>query len=341
MTHGLIFMTALLPTVGHEHIIDFAANFVDHVHVVISTRSTEPTTFYQRRAAFLESMPSNVEYYWHDDDHAPQNPNGDNDVEFWQYWSDVVAKLVKFDIDYVFASELYGQAVADSLKADFIPVDIAREVQAVKGTEVRQHLFTLQDNIAGGFKQFLELNVVLFGQESCGKTTMARRLAKHFNGIFVPEWARPYLETVGATVTEHKMRMITNGQHASERAANAIDTLIKFKDTDLLSTLGFYRLYGISQPPQLQWMIDDYPNDLYIVMNDGIPFEPDQLRYGVTKRETDRQYWIDILEEQDREYYVVQNTDPQLQFEEIVDYILNYKLASGITYNHLINFKRD
>lgn len=341
MTHGLIFMTALLPTVGHEHIIDFAANFVDQVHVVISTRSYEPTTFYQRRAAFLESMPSNVNYYWHDDDRAPQNPVNDNDVEFWRYWSGVVEKLVNEKIDYVFASEPYGQAVADSLEADFIPVDIAREVQAVKGSTVRQKLFTLQDNIALGFKQFLELNVVLFGQESCGKTTMARKLAKHFNGTFVPEWARPYLETVGATVTEHKMRMIVNGQHASERAVSSIDTLIKFKDTDLLSTLGFYRLYGISEPAQLQWMIDDYPNDLYIVMNDNIPFESDQLRYGVDKRETDRKYWIDILEEQDREYYVVQNTDPQLQFDEIVDYLLNYKLSSGITYKQLMTFQRD
>lgn len=340
MKHGLIFMTALLPTVGHQHLISFAANFVDCVHVIISTRSSEPTTFLQRTKG-LDSE-SNVTLYHHDDDVAPQNPAGDNDVEFWKYWSDTVETLVPHDIDYVFASELYGQQVASSLGAEFIPVDVARAIQPVKGTEVRNNLFEQQENIAADFKQYLSLNVVLFGAESCGKTTLARRLSKYFYGTFVPEWARPYLETVGANVTEHKMEMITNGQYASERAAEHIDTLIKFKDTDLLTTLGFYRYNGITQPSQLQWMIDDYPNDLYIVMNENIKFTPDQLRYGVDKRETRTQFWIDLLEEHQRNYYVVKSTDPNHQFEEACEAILNYKLTiSGLTYNKISTFERD
>lgn len=340
MKHGLIFMTALLPTVGHQHLISFAANFVDRVHVIISTRSSEPTSFLQRTKG-LDSE-SNVTFYHHEDDLAPQNPVGQDDNVFWAYWANTVHNLVPHDIDYVFASELYGQQVADSLGAEFIPVDIARDVQPVKGTEVRRNLFEQQENIAAEFKQYLSLNVVLFGAESCGKTTLARRLSKYFYGTFVPEWARPYLETVGANVTEHKMEMITNGQYASERAADDIDTLIKFKDTDLLTTLGFYRYNGITQPSQLQWMIDDYPNDLYIVMNENIKFTPDQLRYGVDKRETRTQFWIDLLEEHQRNYYVIKSTDPNHQFEEACEAILNYKLTiSGLTYNKISTFERE
>jgi NadR type nicotinamide-nucleotide adenylyltransferase len=285
---------------------------------------------------------ANVTFYHHDDDAAPQNPAGENDVAFWAYWSGVVRTAVKHKIDYVFASELYGQAVANSLRADFIPVDIARDIQPVRGTTVRKNLFEQQEDIAAGFKRYLKLNVVLFGAESCGKTTLARRLSKYFYGTFVPEWARPYLETVGANVTEHKMEMIVNGQYASERAADDIDTLIKFKDTDLLTTLGFYRYNGITQPSQLQWMIDDYPNDLYIVMNENIKFTPDQLRYGVDKRETRTQFWIDLLDEHQRNYYVVKSTDPNHQFEEACEAILNYKLTiSGLTYNKISTFERD
>lgn len=339
-THGLIFMTALLPTVGHQHLISFAANFVDQVHVIISTRSHEPTTFMQRVVGLNNE--SNVHFYHHDDDNAPQNPSSEADADFWKYWSDTVERLVDEDIHYVFASEPYGQQVAYSLGAEFIPVDIAREVQPVKGTEVRKHLFDLQSDIAANFKQYLTLNVVLFGPESCGKTTMARRLAKHFKGTYVPEWARPYLETVGPKVTEHKLKMIVNGQHASERAAESIDTLIKVKDTDLLTTLGFYQYNGISEPEHLQWMIDDYPNDLYIVMNDKIPFEADPLRYGGDKRETTREFWIDILLDHDRDYYVVRSTDPDEQFEEICQAILKYPLTyTGLSYNSLTNFQRN
>ncbi len=340
MTHGLIFATALVPTVGHQHLISFAANFVDSVHCIISTRSKEPTTFGQRSMGLLEEP--NVTFYEHYDDEAPQNPVGENDVAFWAYWSNVVRTLVPESIDYVFASELYGQAVADSIGADFIPVDISREVQPVRGTTVRNNLFEQQEDIAAGFKRYLKLNVVLFGAESCGKTSMARRLSKYFHGTYVPEWARPYLETVGPEITEHKMEMITNGQYASERAADQIDTLIKFKDSDLLTTLGFYEYNGITKPSQLQWMLDDYPNDLYIVMNENIPFEPDQLRYGGNKRETDTAFWIKLLERHHRDYYVIQATDPNAQFEEACEAILNYRLTnSGITYNAITTYQRD
>lgn len=339
-THGLIFMTALLPTVGHQHIISFAANFVDYVHVIISTRSKEPTTFWQRKIALTEE--SNVFFYNHADDNAPQNPVAVDDAEFWGYWAKVVKGLVPDNIDYVFASEPYGMQVARSLNAEFIPVDTAREVQPVRGTQVRQNLFMLQDDIAQGFKEYLKLNVVLFGPESCGKTTMAKRLAKHFNGTFVPEWARPYLEAVGATITEYKMEMIVNGQYASERAAETIDTLIKFKDSDLRTTKGFYLYNGITQPDNLQWMIDQYPNDVYIIMNDKIPFTPDPLRYGGDKRETTKQFWIDLLESENRSYYVVESTDHEEQFQEICTFILNYELnSSGLTYNKLISFLRE
>ena len=340
MTHGLVLGTMLIPTVGHQHLISFAANFVDSVHCIISTRSGEPTSFFDRVDGL--DAESNVHFYHHDDDDAPQNPAGEHDTAFWEYWSNVVRNLVPERIDYVFASEPYGQAVADSISADFIPVDIAREVQPVRGTIVRNNLFEQQDNIAANFKRLISLNVVLFGAESCGKTSMARRLAKYFHGTYVPEWARPYLETVGAEVTEHKMEMITNGQYASERAAEQIDTLIKFKDSDLLTTLGFYEYNGISKPRQLQWMIDDYPNDLYIVMNDNIPFEPDQLRYGGDKRETDTAFWIKLLDEQGRDYRVIRATDPNQQFEEICEIILNYEMTNTpLTYNKLITFERD
>jgi HTH-type transcriptional repressor of NAD biosynthesis genes len=340
MTHGLVLGTMLVPTVGHQHLLSFAANFVDSVHCIISTRSGEPTSFFDRVDGL--DAESNVHFYHHDDDDAPQNPNGENDKAFWAYWANVVRTLVPESIDYVFASELYGQAVADSLKADFIPVDISREVQPVRGTNVRNNLFEQQADIAAEFKRLINLNVVLFGAESCGKTSMARRLAAYFHGTYVPEWARSYLETVGPQVTEHKLEIIVNGQYASERAADVIDTLITVKDTDLLTTLGFYRYNGITQPHQLQWMIRDYPNDLYIVMNDNIKFTPDQLRYGQNKRETDTSFWIRILEEYACEYYVVTSTDRNAQFEEACEAILNHRLTnSGITYNAITTYKRD
>jgi hypothetical protein len=77
-------------------------------------------------------------------------------------------------------------------------------------------------------------------------------------------------------------------------------------------------------------------------MNTSIPFTPDQLRYGVTKRETDTAFWIELLERHHRDYYVIQATDHNAQFEEACEAILNHRLTnSGITYNSISNYQRD
>ena len=38
------------------------------------------------------------------------------------------------------------------------------------------------------------LKVVLFGPESTGKSTLAKKLADHYNTQWVPEYARAYLQ---------------------------------------------------------------------------------------------------------------------------------------------------
>lgn len=38
------------------------------------------------------------------------------------------------------------------------------------------------------------IRVVLFGPESTGKTTLSTALAKHYNTVFVSEYAREYLQ---------------------------------------------------------------------------------------------------------------------------------------------------
>ena len=40
------------------------------------------------------------------------------------------------------------------------------------------------------------LKIVLFGPESTGKTTLSIQLAKHYNTVWVEEFARPYLQEV-------------------------------------------------------------------------------------------------------------------------------------------------
>jgi len=38
------------------------------------------------------------------------------------------------------------------------------------------------------------IRIVLFGPESTGKTTLSQQLAKHYNTVWAPEFAREYLQ---------------------------------------------------------------------------------------------------------------------------------------------------
>ena len=43
------------------------------------------------------------------------------------------------------------------------------------------------------------MKIGLIGPESSGKSTLARYLAKRYNGIYVPEYGRTFLEQKGTT----------------------------------------------------------------------------------------------------------------------------------------------
>ena len=190
---------------------------------------------------------------------------------------------------------------------------------------MRKDTYLKFDAIAPAFQEYLRRTVTLFGAESCGKTTMAYLLSQNGNGHFVPEWAREYLETVGTEITDDAMQTICEGQYASQMAAKKlIDKAFIFQDTDLYSTLGYYRLWNNAKiPDMLNYWANTTKSDLYIVMNDKIPFEPDPLRYGGTVRESTMDFWIDILKEFNCNYYVVKSTNKYKQYEEVVKVVID------------------
>lgn len=341
--NGIFLATALVPTVGHQFAINFAKEFLysGNLYVIISTRDKEPTTFEQRVAGFEKQ--DGVYFINHHDNDAPQNPPTENQDDFWNYWKNAIQSLVDDSIDFVFASEPYEQNVADSLGCTFIPIDINREVYPIKGSYVRGDLFYNQNSITKKFRELIHRNIVIFGAESTGKTTIARRVSKCLNARYYPEWARPYLETVGSEATDERLQNIIRGQRALERDIPPGFPIISVYDTDLLTTYGFFKQTGREIPEQLKLACIPENRKFYFVMNSNIPFEPDILRYGGDVRETDTQFWIDILEKFHKKYHIIQSTDRNEQLCEIIEVIENLPLTSSstTTYNDLETFERD
>lgn len=329
---GFLNMTALVPTIGHQYLVSFAASFMQlkkgTLYVVISGRSFEPIAASDRRNSFIRQFKAydNVIITSVDDDAAPQQDDGTQ--EFWDYWVKIATDATGGKpVDYLFASETYGQPYADQLGAQFIPCDIKRETFDVRGTDVRSNLLENFDHIMPEFRQHIARRITVFGSDSTGKTTMTLKLKQAFEpySTSLVEWARPYLETVGTEVTIGRMLNIIAGQFAMQQASSATKlSPLVFQDTDMLTTIGYHRIYGMDIPDELIEGFKRTKADLYLVMNSGIPFEKDPLRYGNGARESTDQFWIDLLEEFDCEYKCVTEVVQHEQIAQAVDHVTKF-----------------
>lgn len=330
--NAIITMTALIPTTGHSELIKFAANLPNTtVYVLVNGRTKEPIPSLDRWRALnkhFEHFPNVIIHNKVSDD-APQNEwDTETPQEFWDWWTQEINGAfprAQNKWDYVIASEIYGIKLATALGATFVPYDIERSFNPVKGTDVRNDIWTNWDGIIPEFRQQLAETVVMFGQESVGKTTLSKMVAEKLQVEWFPEYARPYLEAVGAEVTETAMSVIHHGQASLQKLAiNNAKYPVTVLDTDLFSTVGYYGIYygdnGATPPPQ-DCVTDaiKYKAHVYYVLPDDIPFEEDILRYGGDVRESDRQYWIRLLEQYDLYYKLV----PSGTAEEKTNWIAN------------------
>lgn len=348
---GVVIMTALLPTKGHQYLIEFAANFVDHLTVLVFSRSHEPINGDIRVNAFYQELENkyfncsiNIENIL--DDNAPQepNPNIPYDENFWNYWKEKIENQLYYKPDYVFASEYYGHNLATVLNAEFIPVDINREIVPTKGTTVRENLMENFYQIISSIQKLLRRKVVFFGAESTGKTTWAKKVSERMNGAFLHEWARPYLETVGSRLDDVKLENIVKGQLALEKSMENLITNKPFimADTDLFSTLGYFRIYGKNTTDLCNILEGHNPRyrrgDLYLIMDTDIPLEEDELRYGGKKRESNTLFWINLCKEFNLPYQIIRGNARSEDW--ISSFIYHYFYKSPGMIKDLIEFQR-
>lgn len=317
-----ILMTALPPTIGHGALIEYAAQLSFNTTVVLVMQPDEP---YQRErveslSRFLRALETRMGVaegrYTLEviNQYLPQEPTPEIEAQFWDMWAEFLVRFGAQTGDAIVASERYGVKLAEIVGATFYPFDMNRHLVHAKATQVRKNPLLNFRLMLPEFRSYLRKRVTIFGAESTGKTSLTTSLSR--NGRF-SEWARPYLEIpeIGPEVTEEKMHAIWHGQAALQRLSYTSTAVVNNSrvvfDTDLFSTLGYWRMdKNLGEPPAgLAGEATLLKSDLYILTKSNIPFTPDPLRYGGDKRESDDQYWIDILEEFNLNYVVLESSN--------------------------------
>ena len=169
------------------------------------------------------------------------------------------------------------------------------------------------------------VKVVLFGPESTGKTTLARDLANHFDTVWVPEYAREYLQekwNKEKKVCEPQdLLPIAYGQMRLENELAKKANKVLICDTDLLETKVYSEAYYVGHcDPILEEYALQNQYDLYLLTYIDVPWEKDDLRDKPGERERMFAYFKETLEKYERNFVTLKG-DRERRLQAAIQHI--------------------
>lgn len=157
-------------------------------------------------------------------------------------------------------------------------------------------------------KQKKITKIAVVGPESTGKSTMAKYLAKEFNTICIPEYARYYCKDLNNSYTEQDELNMFYGQLALEDAMlDQVATDVIICDTTILTVKVWSdHLFG-KTPDNVLTEIKNRKYDFYLLMDIDLPWENDPLRDFPNDRTHFMSIWQKELEAIDANYCIISN----------------------------------
>lgn len=149
------------------------------------------------------------------------------------------------------------------------------------------------------------IKVAIVGPESTGKSTMSAYLAKHYNTVWVPEFAREYCEKLAGPPTWQDEVNMFYGQLSLEASLLPQADKLLICDTTFI-TVKIWSDYTFGRSPQE--VLDKLPlhlYDFYLLLDIDMPWEEDPLRDFPHMREHFMTVWHRELQDLQARYEVV------------------------------------
>lgn len=269
---------------GHLALIAFATERCDELIVSLSHQPDEPIPgrlrFEWLKELFADHPKIRCEISVHDfdDESLPLN-------ERTQVWAQFLTQRFP-KVDIIFSSETYGPPLAEHLGAMHMEFDLKRTQVPVSASQIRSAPFRNWEYIPTVVRPFFVKKICFYGPESTGKSTMARKMAAHFNTEFVPEVAREMITSNEFTTDD----IVKIGYAQTERVIQKSKSANKllFCDSDLITTQIYSHYYLHEIPPVLFELEKRVSYDEYVFFDIDVPWVNDGLRDLGSKREVMR-----------------------------------------------------
>jgi NadR type nicotinamide-nucleotide adenylyltransferase len=167
--------------------------------------------------------------------------------------------------------------------------------------------------------------IAITGPESTGKSTLARQLAIHYKTVWVPEYARTYIEKLDRLYYKDDLLAILKGQIKSEEELMCKADKFLFCDTDLtVIKIWAEHKYGSVDPCILsEFAHRSY--DLYLLLDIDLSWQFDPQREHPDKRKFFFDWFERELKHKKAHYHIISgNNDDRFKNAcSIIDALLN------------------
>jgi HTH-type transcriptional repressor of NAD biosynthesis genes len=274
MRRGLVIGKFMPIHNGHIALINFAASQCDELIVSMSYTRRDPINPDLRFAWIKEIFKDRITIHPEisednfDDEQLPL-------PERTRIWAEFIkGRFPKVDV--LFSSEEYGVPFADHLGIPHVSFDPPRTQVPVSATMIRQHPYQNWEYIPVVVQPYFVKKVCLYGPESTGKSTMAKKLAERYHTTFVPEVARELILSNEFSIDDI-IKIGRAQHHRVEEMLKGANKLL-FCDTDAITTQIYSRHYLHTVPEVLFELEAKWRYDQYFLFDIDVPWVKDDMR---------------------------------------------------------------
>jgi len=149
------------------------------------------------------------------------------------------------------------------------------------------------------------MRVLITGAESTGKSELAMGLAKHYQGVHVPEYAREYVEKLDRNCTYSDVEHIARWQLDAYQSTHAPGTYVFF-DTWLIITRVWFEVVFQKSPSWVDEQILQASFDLVLLCHTDLPWISDGVREnGGERREMLQEKYQDLIRQAGWNFHTV------------------------------------
>lgn len=274
---------------GHIYVIIAASNQVDKLYVVLSSSKNRDRELCERDG--IKYIPAEVRLSW-----LGESLNNLENVEIihieddqwdsnydWEQGANMIKKAIGEKIDYVFSSEeSYGKYFEKYYPlSKHVVVDDKRKTVSISATEMRKNLYDNWEKLPNFVRSYFTKKVAIVGTESCGKSTLAKKLAKFYNTEYVSEVGRDYCEKYSNQLTEEMFNLIAMEHFLLQKNKSEKSDKILFVDSEAVITQYYLKMYFEGRESRVVEEIIKLQNyDLVIYLEPDVPWVDDGLRFS-------------------------------------------------------------